>query len=252
MSNFILQGNICYRNAKEEWVIVDRGYLVCENQKKSGIYREIPESYKSYPMVDCGEELLLFGRTDTQISITRYNCRGLQTDHYLEEDKFADLRYAQRSYEILINELRTSDTTRVAILATFHRVSTNLCMQLLDESGLRGWVGMPIEEGENFKEETIRWILETKHTYPLVKPVLVSRLTLKSNIKWLSEISKLYQVPLWDSMRKEDELFDILVLSDKRFPHPRKLCTKERLDRLLYLADDRDIVHKYVAGKKLF
>ena len=34
--------------------------------------------------------------------------------------------------------------------------------------------------------------------------------------------------------------------------HPQELTIRERLERLIYLADDRNVVEKYIGGKKVF
>lgn len=46
--------------------------------------------------------------------------------------------------------------------------------------------------------------------------------------------------------------FDAIVLDDSKIEHPQHLDVRARLDRSLYLADDRHIAAKYVAGAKLF
>lgn len=46
--------------------------------------------------------------------------------------------------------------------------------------------------------------------------------------------------------------FDALVLDDTGLDHPMELTLRQRLDRCLYLADDRDIKSKFVRGEKLF
>lgn len=45
---------------------------------------------------------------------------------------------------------------------------------------------------------------------------------------------------------------DVVILNDKNLRHPQPLSVRERLERLIYLSDDRNIVGKYVAGKKVF
>ncbi len=42
---------------------------------------------------------------------------------------------------------------------------------------------------------------------------------------------------------------DAVVLTDENLPYPQKLSIRERLERLVYLSDDRNILEKYVAGK---
>ncbi len=46
--------------------------------------------------------------------------------------------------------------------------------------------------------------------------------------------------------------FDALILNDSRIRHPQPLTLKERLERFIYLSDDRHIEGKYVAGYKIF
>lgn len=45
--------------------------------------------------------------------------------------------------------------------------------------------------------------------------------------------------------------FDALVLDDAMLPCPFGLSPLERLTRVVYLADDRAVTHKYVSGRKL-
>ena len=46
--------------------------------------------------------------------------------------------------------------------------------------------------------------------------------------------------------------FDAVILDDSNLPHPQPLSPKQRLERIIYLSDDRNIVEKYVAGTKIF
>lgn len=46
--------------------------------------------------------------------------------------------------------------------------------------------------------------------------------------------------------------FDAVVLDDSSIKHPQKLSVKERLERLIYLSEDKNIAAKYVAGKEVF
>lgn len=46
--------------------------------------------------------------------------------------------------------------------------------------------------------------------------------------------------------------FDAVILDDSNLSHPQPLTVRERLERIAYLADDRNICGKYVAGEKLF
>lgn len=46
--------------------------------------------------------------------------------------------------------------------------------------------------------------------------------------------------------------FDAIVLDDHDLPCPFSLTPEERLTRLIYLSDDRAVIHKYVNGYELF
>ena len=46
--------------------------------------------------------------------------------------------------------------------------------------------------------------------------------------------------------------FDAVILDDANIPTTLDLNTKQRLERLIYFSDDRNVVGKYVNGRKLF
>ena len=46
--------------------------------------------------------------------------------------------------------------------------------------------------------------------------------------------------------------FDAVVLDDSLLDHPQELSLRARLERCIYLADDRQVFAKYVAGNKIF
>lgn len=46
--------------------------------------------------------------------------------------------------------------------------------------------------------------------------------------------------------------FDALILDDSSLPHPQALSLKERLERFIYLSDDRHIKGKFTEGSRIF
>lgn len=46
--------------------------------------------------------------------------------------------------------------------------------------------------------------------------------------------------------------FDAVILDDTNLPYPQTFTSKQRLERLVYLSDDRNIIGKYVSGTKIF
>ena len=45
--------------------------------------------------------------------------------------------------------------------------------------------------------------------------------------------------------------FDAIVLDDENIRHQQPLTTRERLERLVYLSDERNITEKYVSGNRI-
>lgn len=45
---------------------------------------------------------------------------------------------------------------------------------------------------------------------------------------------------------------DAVVLDDSRLEHPQEMTVKQRLERMIYFSDDREISAKYVKGKKIY
>lgn len=51
---FILKGNICQTKTKDELDLHENSYVVCEKGISKGIFKEIPEQYKHFEVLDCG------------------------------------------------------------------------------------------------------------------------------------------------------------------------------------------------------
>ena len=45
--------------------------------------------------------------------------------------------------------------------------------------------------------------------------------------------------------------FDAVVLDDSTLDHPQELSVRDRMERAVYLADDRNITAKFAAGEKV-
>lgn len=46
--------------------------------------------------------------------------------------------------------------------------------------------------------------------------------------------------------------FDAIVMDDRRYSRRGRATSPTRLERTIYLSDDRDIEHKFVRGRRLF
>lgn len=54
----------------------------------------------------------------------------------------------------------------------------------------------------------------------------------------------------WEALSRGYEL-DAVVLDDSGLEHPQPLTVRERLERICYLSDDRQVAAKYVAGEPI-
>ena len=194
--NFILRGDICYSLSPTELETVERGYLVCENGRSAGVYRELPESYAGWPVTDYGNCLIIPGLVDLHLHAPQYGFRGLGMDLELldwlntrtfpEEAKYTDPEYARCGYTIFADNMKRSATTRACIFATIHRDSTVMLMDLMEETGLRTMVGkvnmdrnspdILIEENaEASARETVAWLEQIQGRYKNTQPILTPR-----------------------------------------------------------------------------
>ena len=64
---FALKGNIIYAKDSKELCINEQSYLVCENGKVRGIYKELPDELKNVPVEDMGDQLIIPGLTDLHV-----------------------------------------------------------------------------------------------------------------------------------------------------------------------------------------
>lgn len=195
-NSFVLKGNICYSETKDQLSVTDRGYLVCREGICQGVYPVLPEKYQDLPVIDYQDRLIIPGMADLHIHAPQYPFRGLGMDLELlewlnthtfpEESRYADLEYARRAYQIFAGDLRNSATTRAVIFGTIHIPATNLLMELLEATGLKTYVGkvnmdqnspdyLTEKNAKSALENTAAWLSEVKDKYSDTQPIITPR-----------------------------------------------------------------------------
>jgi len=219
MKNFIIKGNICYSISPTKLFTVC-GYIVCEKGISCGVFDEIPQEYKDFELLDYSDKLIIPGMIDLHIHAPQYAFRGMGMDYELidwlnfqtfpEEIKYENLEYAQKSYSIFAESMRKSATTRACIFATIHNKSTEILMDLMENTGIISYVGkvnMDREAPPKLCEEnadisiinTIDWLENTKNKFLRTKPILTPRFIPSCTdelLKQLGKIQSLYNLPL--------------------------------------------------------
>lgn len=220
MSTFVLKGNICFSKNQTELVTAENSYLVCENGICKGVFQSLPEKYKNLPCHDYGNKLIIPGLTDLHVHAPQYTFRGLGMDLELidwlnahtfrEEAKYADLEYDGKAYEIFVDDLMKSATTRACIFGTIHNEATLVLMEMLERRGFKGYVGkvnMDRNSPEELCEEndsvsaqrTIEWIEEAQKRFCKMRPILTPRFIPTCSdglMKKLADIQEKYHLPV--------------------------------------------------------
>ena len=134
---FALKGNIVYTKDKNELCINEQSYLVCENGKVRGIYKELPDELKNVPVEDMGDQLIIPGLTDLHVHAPQYSFRGLgmdmelldwlETNTFPEEAKYKDLEYAKKAYGIFAEQMRKAPLQGHVSLQLIHKEAT-ICL----------------------------------------------------------------------------------------------------------------------------
>lgn len=193
----IIKGNLIDCAADCSLRIIKNGYLVLENGIIKGVYENdrLPDTYKNDEITDYKDALIIPGLTDLHIHAPQFTFRGLGMDlelldwlntyTFVEESKYNNINYAKKAYEIFVNKLKQSFTTRACIFATIHNDATLALMDLLEESGLITMVGKVnmdrnspdylIEKTEASVTNTKNWLNEAIKKYKRTMPIITPR-----------------------------------------------------------------------------
>ncbi|MDR0387807.1 MAG: amidohydrolase family protein [Treponema sp.] len=218
-ADFVIRGDLCYSKDLSRLETLTGGYVVCLKGKSAGAFPRLPEEYRSLPLQDWGDKLVIPGLTDLHIHAPQFGFRALGMDTELltwletrafpEEARYADTEYARRAYRLLTEHVRRGPSTRLVFFATIHTPASLILMDMLEESGLvcfAGKVNMDRNSPDSLREPgadaslaaTREW-LAACGKYRNVRPILTPRFVPSCSdalMKGLAEIQKEYALPL--------------------------------------------------------
>ena len=226
MSTIILKGNIIHTPTKDKFDCIPHGYLVAVNNEIKGIYTELPEEYRHFPVMDYQDQLIIPGLCDMHVHAPQFVYRGLGLDLQLmnwlnnyafpTEARFADLSYAKVYYEAFADAMAKNGTTRAVIFGTLHVPATRLLMEILEKKHIAAYVGkinMDTMSPEYLCEtpaqsiaDTERWILDTKDRFHYVKPAITPRFipTCSSEVlEGLGDLAMKYNLPIHSHLSED-------------------------------------------------
>lgn len=227
--NFVLKGHIVWCESPTDVRFVPHGYLVCENGLCAGVFSALPERYSALPLTDYGGRLVIPAAYDLHLHAPQYAYRGIGMDlelidwlnacAYPEEAKFADPAYARHAYGMFADALRHSFTARFCCFATLHAPATLLLAELLEASGLRGYIGKlsmdrnaPADLCElscgKAAKDCEAWITAMQSRFTHVKPMITPRFIPSCTdglMRWLSVLMKTYRLPVQSHLSENHE-----------------------------------------------
>ena len=191
----LLKGNFIYSIDKNEIEIKENQYLLVKDGKVEGFYNEVPSIAKDVKVEDYKDNIIIPGLSDLHVHAPQYAFRGMGMDMQLldwlntyafkEEGKYRNLEYAKKQYSKFVDDVKNSATTRLSIFATLHKDATIMLMDLLENAGVKAYVGKVnmdrnspeflSEDTIESKEDTIEWLEQIKDRYKNIKPILTPR-----------------------------------------------------------------------------
>lgn len=216
---FVLHGAVVYSEGPDNLVTYDDAYVVCVDGLSKGVYTTLPEEYRSLPMTDAWDKLIMPGMVDLHIHAPQYQIRGngmdmelidwLVTYAFPEEAKYSDLSYAERAYDLFVEDLYVGPTTRACVFATADPDATLGLMDMLEDTGLKTYVGkvnmdryVPdyyVEDTEESLELTRSWLDACEESgYVNTQPIITPRFTPSCSrelMSGLAELAEEYGVP---------------------------------------------------------
>ena len=206
---FVLKGDIVYSKSYKELSTNKNSYLLCEDGKCKGIFNNLDFS-KDIKIYDYTGHIIIPGLVDLHLHAPQYAFVGLHMDlellewlnkyTFVEESKYKNLEYAKKAYDIFVNELKKSPTTRFAIFATLHREATEYLFDILEKTNMKGYVGKVNQDINNIDilnettkdsiDSTIK-LLTNIEKYKNILPIITPRFIPSCSIELLTELSKI-------------------------------------------------------------
>ena len=214
LKKFIVKGTFIDTISSEK-LRIRKGYILVENGIIKSFSEQNPD--ETLQIFDYSNNLIIPGLIDLHMHAPQYSFCGtgmdlelldwLNTYTFPEESKYKDLDYAKKNYEIFVNDLAKTGTTRAAIFATLHSDSTLLLMDLLEKKKIVAYVGKvamdrnsPDYYIEKDGEKETNYFLEEcmKRNYEFVKPIITPRFTPSVSDSYMENLGKLakkYNLP---------------------------------------------------------
>lgn len=272
----ILKGNIIFTSTPDKFETYPNSYILVIDGRVKSITNEIPKGYKKEDVEDLGNSLIIPGFVDVHVHAPQLYNMGIGYSKQLIpwlneytfplESKFKDTEFAYKAYEKFVKGLLKVGTTRSCVMATLHKDSTDILIDIFEKSGLGAYIGKvnmdrnsPNYLIENTKEsikDTKELILKLKSKnenhddkfIPLVNYIISPRFvpsTTSELMEELGTISKDYDIPIQSHL---DENLDEINWVEKLHPECKSFCNVYEYYGLL--RDNKTIMAHCIYSKK--
>ena len=187
---YALKGDIAYSKNLNELCTYKNHYLICDGKKSLGVFKSIPKKFKVSKIYNFSDKLIIPGLVDMHLHAPQYSFIGmrmdlelidwLNTNTFPEEAKYKNKKYAANAYKIFASDLKKSATTRFVCFATLHYDATSILFDLLEKTGLKGYVGKVNMDRNSTKELSETKEDSIKNTLKLIKKVSKNK-----NVKYI-------------------------------------------------------------------
>ena len=188
----LLKGNIIFTKNADRFDILEDGYLLIDSDQILETAFDLNEKYPEIEVEDYSGHLIMPTFTDLHCHAVQYGNLGMGLDKELlewletytfpEEEKFSQLDYSKKIFDLILKDLIRQGTTRVVFYSSIHQASTELLMEMCHQAGIHAYVGkVNMDQNCSFglKETTEGSIKATKHimaiSFPTVKGIITPR-----------------------------------------------------------------------------
>ena len=206
----IYSGNIVYSKNSKELTQISHGYIVVDNGVIQDVFKELPNTYKDYKVIDFANGVIIPAFSDLHVHAPQYPHRGIAMDALLYdwlnqytfplESKYQELEFAKKVYSAFVDDLIKHGTMHVSVYATIHNPATDYLVKCLEDKGIQSYVGkvnMDKDSPDTLLESTEQSIKDTetfvkKHlNNKYAKPILTPRFAPTCSFELLKELGKL-------------------------------------------------------------
>ena len=210
--DFALKGDILYSKSLNRVSENKNSYIVCVDGKSEGVFRKLPAKYKGIKIYDYTGKIIIPGLVDLHLHAPQYIFIGLHMDLKLldwlnkytfkAEARYEDLEFAKNAYDVFVNDLKKTATTRFAMFATIHNPATLYLMRKLEKVGFKGFVGKVnmdrnspkylVEKTKKSLANTLAWIDESSNLKN-IKPIITPRFIPSCTDGLMDSLSKIVE-----------------------------------------------------------